>query len=115
MNRFCKITLVRIRIDSTDKFKRRPLYEVIVYAARRLGINDAIVLKGMMGYGSNKELYSQKMWEISDNIPLVIELTDTSEKIDEFLSLISNYFEKVNFVGRITVFDGMSIETTPQS
>lgn len=104
-----KITLVRIRIDSTDKFKRQPLYEVLLYAARRMGVQDAVVLKGIMGVVSGKELYSHKSWEFSEKLPLVIELTDTRENISAFLALIQPYFEKVNFSGQISLFEGITL------
>ncbi len=88
MDSFQKITLVRIRIDSTDKFKKKPLYEVLLYAAQRTGVQDAIVLKGIMGVVSGKELYSHKSWEIS---------------------------EKVNFCGHISLFQGAALTPTTRS
>ena len=110
-----KITLVRIRIDSTDKFKKKPLYEVLLYAAQRTGVQDAIVLKGIMGVVSGKELYSHKSWEISEKMPLLIEFTDTPEHINAFLGLIQPYFEKVNFCGHISLFQGAALTPTTRS
>ncbi|MGE4569421.1 MAG: DUF190 domain-containing protein [Bacteroidales bacterium] len=112
MDSLQKITLVRIRIDSTEKFKRKPLYEVLLYAAKRVGVQDAIVLKGIMGVVSGKELYSHKSWEIAEKMPLLIEFTDTPENINAFLGLIQPYFEKVNFSGQITVIEGVALPTT---
>lgn len=86
---------LRIYISSTDKFRYSPLYEVIVYAARRYGISGATVLKGMMGYGSSSEVHTLKLWELSEKMPLIVEIVDGPEKIDHFYEIIKPYFEKI--------------------
>lgn len=98
-----KAKRLRIYISSTDKFKHRPLYEVIVLAARRYGITGATVLKGIMGFGASSEVYSNKLWEISEKLPLIVEIIDEPEKIDSFFKLINPYFEKVRKGHIITV------------
>ena len=85
---------LRIYVSSTDKYEHKPLYEVIVYAARNYGIKGATVLKGIMGYGASSEIYNDNLWEISEKIPLVIEIIDESNKIDSFIESISPYFDK---------------------
>lgn len=95
MNTHEEATLLRIFISSTDKFRHKPLYEVIVYAARRYGLAGATVMKGLMGYGGSSMVYSPKIWEVVEKAPLVIEIIDQEEKIADFLRLISPYFEKV--------------------
>jgi uncharacterized protein len=89
-----KANRLRIYISSTDKFEHSPLYEVIVYAARSYGLTGATVLKGIMGYGASSEIYSNKLWEISEKIPLVVEIIDESHKIEPFIEHIKPYFEK---------------------
>ena len=95
--------LLRIFISNTDKFKNAPLYEAIVFAARRNGIAGATVLKGIMGYGSSSVIHSLKFWEIAEKIPLVIELVDESEKIERFVDKILPWFEKLRYGCMITV------------
>ena len=95
--------LLRIYISSTDKFKHAPLYEVVVFAARRFGIAGATVIKGFMGYGASSVVNSQKLWEISEKVPVVIEIIDTASKIDSFLESILPYFEKNPKGGLITL------------
>lgn len=90
-----KAKRLRIYVSSTDKFEHKPLYEVIVYTARSFGIAGATVLKGIMGYGSSSEIYSDKLWEISEKVPLVVELIDESHKIDSFIESIKPLFEKI--------------------
>lgn len=100
-----KARRLRIYISSTDKFEHKPLYEVIVYAARSNGITGATVLKGIMGYGASSEIYSDKLWEISEKIPLVVEIIDESHKIDSFIESIKPFFEKIGKGHIITVDD----------
>jgi PII-like signaling protein len=87
--------LLRIYISSTDKFRHAPLYEVIVFAAKRYGLAGATVLKGFMGFGASSIVNSQKLWEISEKLPIVIEIVDEAGKIDGFVETILPYFEKI--------------------
>jgi hypothetical protein len=95
--------LLRIFISSTDKFKHTPLYEAIIYAAKRYGISGATVLRGIMGYGASSIVHSMKFWELTEKMPLIIELADTSEKIEKFTETILPYFELTKNGGLITI------------
>jgi uncharacterized protein len=95
--------LLRIHISSTDKFKHAPLYEVIVFAAKRYGLAGATVLKGFMGFGASSVVHSQKLWEITEKLPLVIEIVDEAGKIESFVGTILPYFEKIPKGGLITL------------
>jgi PII-like signaling protein len=101
---------LRIYISSTDKFKHSPLYEVIIYAARRYGISGATVFKGIMGYGASSEIHSNKLWELSEKLPLVVEIIDESDKIDSFFESIKPYFDKIG-KGHIITADETSVIT----
>jgi hypothetical protein len=101
--------LLRIFISSTDKFKHEPLYQVIVYAAKRYGLSGASVLRGVMGYGSSSRVYSQTYWEISDKVPLVVEIIDETEKIEKFTETILPFFDNINKGCLITVEDAKII------
>jgi uncharacterized protein len=103
-----KAKRLRIYVSSTDKFKHSPLYEVIVYAARRYGITGATVFKGIMGFGASSEIYSNKLWEISEKLPLVVEIIDEPHKIDAFFESIRPYFEKVG-KGHIVTVDETTV------
>lgn len=95
--------LLRIFISSTDKFRHAPLYEVIVFAAKRYGLAGATVLKGIMGYGASSVVHSQRLWEITEKLPLVIEIVDEATKIDGFVEVILPYFDKIPKGGLITL------------
>lgn len=95
--------LLRIFISNTDKFKHTPLYEMIVFAAKRYGLAGATVLKGVMGYGPSSVVRSVKFWEITEKLPVVIEIVDESEKIEKFIEKILPWFDKLRFGCMITV------------
>lgn len=98
-----KAKRLRIYISSTDKVEHKPLYEVIVYSARINGISGATVFKGIMGYGASSEIYTDKLWEISEKIPVIVEIIDESHKIDSFIESNKPFFEKIGKGHLITV------------
>lgn len=95
--------LLRIFISNTDKFKHSSLYEIIIFAAKRNGLVGATVLKGIMGYGASSVIHSLKFWEITEKLPIVIEIVDESEKIEKFIEKILPWFEKLRYGCMITV------------
>ena len=95
--------LLRIFISNTDKFKYSLLSETIVFAARRYGLAGATVLKGIMGYGSSSVIRSVRFWEITEKLPVVIEIVDESDKIDKFTEKILPWFDKLRYGCMITV------------
>lgn len=103
-----KAKRLRIYISSTDKYEHSPLYEVIVYAARSYGLTGATVLKGIMGFGASSEIYSDKLWEIKEKIPLVVEIIDESYKLDSFIEHIRPFFEKAG-KGHIITLDETTV------
>jgi hypothetical protein len=95
--------LLRIFISNTDQLKHTPLYEAIVFAAKRYGLAGATVLKGAMGYGSSSVIRSMKLWELTEKIPIVIEIVDEAGKIDAFTEKILPWFDKLRSGCLITV------------
>jgi len=95
--------LLRIFISSTDKFRHAPLYEVIVFAARRYGLAGATVIKGFMGYGASSVIRTQRLWEITEKLPMVIEIVDEAQRVDGFVETILPYFDKIPKGGLITL------------
>ena len=80
--------LLRIFIGETDRWKHQPLYEAIVLKARELHLAGATVLRGPMGYGKSSRLHTAKILRLSMDLPLVIEIVDTEEKIQAFLPVL---------------------------
>jgi PII-like signaling protein len=77
--------LLRIFIGESDKVGHKPLYEVIVLRAREAGLAGATVLRGVMGYGKNSVLHTTKILRLSEDLPIVIEIVDSLEKVESFL------------------------------
>jgi len=77
--------LLRVFFGEDDKYHGRPLYEAIVLAAREAHLAGATVLRGPMGYGHSSRLHTTKILRLSEDLPLIIEIVDTEEKIKAFL------------------------------
>jgi PII-like signaling protein len=77
--------LLRIFIGENDRHQRRPLYEAVVLAARERGLAGATVLRGPMGYGASSRLHTAKILRLSEDLPLIVEIVDSEERIKAFL------------------------------
>jgi hypothetical protein len=80
--------LLRLFIGESDKHAGKPLYEWIVSQARAHGLAGATVLRGLMGYGAGSRIHTAKIESLSDDLPIVVELVDTREKLEAFLPVI---------------------------
>jgi PII-like signaling protein len=76
-------------VGESDRFGHHPLYEAIVLKARERGLAGATVLRGLMGFGKHSILHTAKILRLSEDLPMVIEIVDSREKVDEFLPLLS--------------------------
>jgi PII-like signaling protein len=81
--------LLRIYVSEGTKWEHKPLYEAIVMRAREHGLAGATVLRGPMGYGRSAEMHTAKILDLSVNLPILIELVDTEQKINEFLPALN--------------------------
>jgi hypothetical protein len=95
--------LLRIFIGELAKIEHQPLYEAIVFKAKETGLAGATVLKGVLGYGANSLVHSVKLWDISPDMPVIIEIVDSEEKINAFIPLVKEMFEKAGSGGLITL------------
>jgi PII-like signaling protein len=77
--------LLRIFIGESDRADHKPLYEAIVLKAREMHLAGATVLRGPMGFGKSSRMHTSKIIRLSMDLPLVIEIVDSKEKINEFL------------------------------
>ena len=80
--------LLRIFIGEDDEVGGSPLYEAIVLKAREKHLAGATVLRGPMGFGASSRLHTTKILRLSEDLPLVIEIVDSEEKINDFLSVL---------------------------
>ena len=80
--------LLRIFIGESDRWKHQPLYEAIVLKAREVHLAGATVLRGPMGFGKSSRVHTSKIIRLSMDLPLVIEIVDSEEKINSFLPML---------------------------
>lgn len=91
--------LLRIFIGESDRWHGRPLYEAITLKAREAGMAGATVFRGMMGFGADSHLHTAKVLRLSEDLPVVIEIVDNREKIQEILPVLDQMVTE----GMITV------------
>jgi PII-like signaling protein len=80
--------LLRTFFGEDDRYKGRPLYEAIIMKAREAHLAGATVLRGPMGFGHSSRLHTTKILRLSEDLPLVIEIVDTEDKIKAFLPIL---------------------------
>ena len=80
--------MLRIFIGENDRFENAPLYEAIVLKAREMHLGGATVLRGPMGFGHSSRLHTTKILRLSEDLPFIIEIVDSEQKIDEFLPVL---------------------------
>ena len=80
--------LLRIFLGESDRWEHKPLYEAIVLKAREMHLAGATVLRGPMGFGKSSRLHTAKILRLSMDLPLVIEIVDSEEKIQSFLPVL---------------------------
>ena len=98
-----KAQLLRIFIGENDKLGPVNVYEKIVVLARKNKLAGATVYKGIMGFGSTTIIHTSKVLTLSEDLPLVIEIVDTYENIQNFLPPLNELLEKSNCGGLVTV------------
>lgn len=107
--------LLRIFIGESDRHDGLPLYEWIVQEARRVGLAGATVLRGLQGFGAHSRVHTARILRLSMDLPIVIEIIDTQEKIEAFLPVIDGLItEGMATLERVEIRLYRSGETTPQ-
>ncbi len=82
-------TLLRIFIGESDRWNHQPLYEAIVMKAREAHLAGATVVRGLMGFGKSSRVHTAKILRLSLDLPMVVEIVDTEEKINAFLPALN--------------------------
>lgn len=105
MDKGDNVKIARIYLSSTDKFKGTSLFEHIVFMTKNSGMEGTTVFRGIMGFGASSKVHSQKLLEINDKVPITIEIIDSSNKINEFISSIEQIIEESEKGCLITLAD----------
>jgi PII-like signaling protein len=86
--------LIRIFIGESDSYDGIPLYEAIVKHARKLNVAGATVIRGIMGFGATSRIHSSKMLRLSEDLPIIIELVDSEEKINALMPFLDEHVKE---------------------
>lgn len=89
-------SILKIYLSSTDRMKFDLMYEFIVIKARNFGISGVTVYRGIMGYGkSSHHINTSRFWELTEKLPVVIEIIDTTEKVNQFFEIVEEELSKL--------------------
>lgn len=86
--------MLKIYVGESDKVKGRPLFEEIVFEARKAGMAGATVFKGIMSFGASHSVHTMKIFALSGDLPVSIEIVDTVEKLDEFATRVNEIMDQ---------------------
>jgi PII-like signaling protein len=86
--------LLRVFLGENDRHGDAPLYEWIVREARRAGLAGATVLRGLEGFGAHSRMHTAKILRLSSDLPIVVEIVDTEDKIEAFLPVIDDAIDE---------------------
>ena len=86
--------LLRIFIGDSDHWHGKPLYEALILKAREMGLAGATMLRGLMGYGATSRIHTAKLLRLSEDLPIIVEIVDSEEKISAFLPVIDEMVQE---------------------
>ena len=95
--------LLRIFIGELDKSHNQPLYEALVFAAKKQGIAGATVIRGILSYGASSRIHTAKLLDLSFDLPIIVEIVDSAAKIEAFLEIANTLIEEAACGALITI------------
>ncbi|MFV0265867.1 MAG: DUF190 domain-containing protein [Draconibacterium sp.] len=108
MNISEKTGILKIYVGESDKINGRVLFEEIVFEARNAGLAGATVYKGIMSYGASHSIHTMKIFALSNDLPVIIEIIDNIEKLDQFSEKV-NKIMKASKRGGLVTFQELSV------
>lgn len=106
--------LLRVFIGEQDKHENRSLYEKIVVMARDAGLAGATVMKGVFSYGATSRIHTAKIFDFTQDMPMIVELVDTEEKINDFMPKLDELLEHSGGGALITIENVEIIRYAPK-
>jgi len=103
MNISEKTGILKVYVGESDKIHGRPLFEEIVFKARNAGLAGATVFKGIMSFGASHSIHTMKIFALSSDMPVAIEIIDNIEKLNEFTKEVNQLMEGSKRGGMITI------------
>jgi PII-like signaling protein len=101
MNSIGKKKILRLYIDSLNKYDHKPLWEVVLQKAKEEGLAGATVFKGIAGMGPHSEIHTFSLLSMSENLPIIVEIIDNEEKIINFTKILDEIVDE----GLVTLTD----------
>jgi uncharacterized protein len=95
--------LLRIFLGEADRLDGKPLYELLVTKARELGLAGATVLRGVEGFGARSRIHTAKILRLSEDLPIIVEIVDTEEKVKSFMPVVDDAFQRSGSGGMVTL------------
>jgi uncharacterized protein len=95
--------LLRIFLGESDSVDGKPLYEVLVVKAKEHGLAGTTVLRGIEGFGAASRIHTAKILRLSEDLPIVVEIVDSVEKIRAFMPVVDDLFERSGSGGMVTL------------
>jgi PII-like signaling protein len=86
--------LLRIFIGESDRWGGKPLYEALIFKAREAGLAGATMIRGLMGYGAASRIHTAKILRLSEDLPVIVEIVDSPEKIASFMPIIDEMVQE---------------------
>lgn len=97
-----KTGILKIYVGESDKVNGRALFEEIIFEARKAGIAGATAYKGIMSFGASHSIHTMKIFALSNDLPVSIEIIDNREKLNEFLKTVNKLMDKSKKGGLVT-------------
>lgn len=103
---------IRIFFGESETWQGKPLYRAILELAQQYGIAGATVMRGIEGFGSEHHLSTERLPDIADNLPLIVEIVESEERADAFLPVIGRIVERgiITVTGVEIVYDGSAVQ-----
>ena len=95
--------LLRIFLGEADRLDGKPLYELIVLKAREAGLAGTTVLRGIEGFGARSRIHTARILRLSEDLPIVVEIVDTEEKVKSFMPAVDDMFQRSGSGGMVTL------------
>lgn len=102
MDKSEKTGILKIYVGESDKVNGRILFEEIVFEARKAGMAGATAYKGMMSFGASHSIHTTKIFALSSDLPVIVEIVDNIEKLDEFAKKADEIMDKSKRGGLVT-------------
>jgi hypothetical protein len=102
MMNFIDRELLRIFIGEQEKFRHRPIYELLVSKALEHGMAGATVFRGLLSYGLHHKVHSAKILELAGDLPMVVEIVDSTEQIESFLPVVEELLSEAGIEALVT-------------